>query len=551
MDETLMGGTVNDPRRKVTALEAGIRGLGESYASSGRTLAAAGSAPFVLADKLASLFTGHPVTGAEDWAFDKLQPAFDAPKYYQIDPQHEVLDSGGARIANMVGKAAGTVQQMAAMPGGAGLTGFRAALAEGAPALARLAGGAVPGTITRAAPAIVPPAVDTEQHILDAGGSTGTALKGALATAGTNAAMSFLPLSMPGSWITRGLTGGAVGAAGTAPQAALNNWALGDDPNAQGLKQPLLNPEAMGQNALVQGLMGVIGGKTPDVPVNGLIKPFMEKARELLTPKTPEITPEAIRQNLEAIKTDFQKEQLQQQQMRQGFKENNPNIDDADIKDAIRRASEIPSTHSIDTPERQALREQIADKLYANGAASKSRRLDIVMGLPASGKSTRAAEPLAKQHGSMVIDSDFAKELLPEYSNGIGAGAVHHESSGIIYKIFGRALKAGDNIVYPTVGSDLASLEKLIEVARRNKYQVHVTHVKASPQAAKKRVIERFRGTGRFINPEYIDEVGLRPEENFAKIKAKGAADGYSEFSNEKDAPPDNGGGSGTDNEIH
>lgn len=295
---------MTDPRREVGGIEAFFRGLGQSYANAGRTLAAAGSAPFVLADKAASAITGHPITGAEDLAFDILKPAFEAPKYYQIDPQKEVIKSRAARVGNVAGNAVGTVQQMAAMPGGAGLTGFRAVLTEGAPALARLAAGAVPGTITRAAPAIVPPAIDTEQHILDAGGSTGTALKGALATAGTNAALSFLPVSMPGSWLTRGLTGGAIGAAGTVPQAGIYNWALGDDPNVQDLKQPLLDPAAMGHNALVQGLMGVIGGRTPDVPVSNLVMPFIQKAEKLFTREPYGITSQILNRGIGAIQNN-------------------------------------------------------------------------------------------------------------------------------------------------------------------------------------------------------------------------------------------------------
>lgn len=319
---------MTDPRREVGGIEAFFRGLGQSYANAGRTLAAAGSAPFVLADKAASAITGHPITGAEDLAFDILKPAFEAPKYYQIDPQKEVIKSRAARVGNVAGNAVGTVQQMAAMPGGAGFTGFRAALAEGAPALAKLAAGAVPGTITRAAPAIVPPAIDAGQRVLDAGGSPATAMKVMGTTAATNAALSFLPLSMPGSWITRGLTGGAVGAAGTVPQTALNNWALGDDPNVQGLKQPLLDPEAMGQNALVQGLMGVIGGRTPDVAVNGLIKPFMEKARELLAREHDEAATNAVHALSELI----------------------PGKTNSGQADSLLQSQAIPNINSAETP---------------------------------------------------------------------------------------------------------------------------------------------------------------------------------------------------------
>jgi hypothetical protein len=101
----------------------------------------------------------------------------------------------------------------------------------------------------------------------------------------------------------------------------------------------------------------------------------------------------------------------------------------AEMAKVHKMAMEIPATIGIDTPERIALREKIADELYGTGAKNKEKRIDIVMGLTGSGKSSQIGHSLAEQYGSMIIDSDLAKVKLPEYNKGIGTQAVHKESS--------------------------------------------------------------------------------------------------------------------------
>jgi hypothetical protein len=43
-------------------------------------------------------------------------------------------------------------------------------------------------------------------------------------------------------------------------------------------------------------------------------------------------------------------------------------------------------------------------------------------------------EPLARKRGAAIIDADDAKKVLPEFRDGIGAGAVHEESSDLMYR---------------------------------------------------------------------------------------------------------------------
>ena len=53
-----------------------------------------------------------------------------------------------------------------------------------------------------------------------------------------------------------------------------------------------------------------------------------------------------------------------------------------------------------------------------NGDVEKGRRLDIVIGLPASGKSSAIVDTISYEHHSMLIDNDEAKRQFPEFNKG-------------------------------------------------------------------------------------------------------------------------------------
>lgn len=202
-------------------------------------------------------------------------------------------------------------------------------------------------------------------------------------------------------------------------------------------------------------------------------------------------------------------------------------------------------TSRIDTPEREQLRAEVAQKLYQTGSySSKSkdytgevaqeRRIDIVIGVPAAGKSSVLVNPLSEQHKSRVIDSDMAKELLPEYDGGKGAGNVHKESSMIRNRVFGQAIAAGDNIVWPTVGDDLNKLISDIQTMRDNGYVVYLHLNELSATKATGRALGRFVSEGRFVDPEIVLKVGDKPTQNYEYIRQQeGLIDGYSHYSND------------------
>lgn len=216
-----------------------------------------------------------------------------------------------------------------------------------------------------------------------------------------------------------------------------------------------------------------------------------------------------------------------------------------EIKDGYSRVSQDISTHLLEN--REGIREEVLDKLQNMGSAvTKSdgtvsfngdiiceRRLDIVIGLPAAGKSSALANPISELCQSRIIDNDDAKKELPEYDNGWGTSVVHEESQKISKKQLNKDFSKGENIVYPKVGGNLKKLTSTIEKAKRQGYKVYL-HLNALDQnKALGRMMKRFLETGRFISPKLITRYGNSIENTYQSLKSSNLIDGYSKWSND------------------
>lgn len=213
---------------------------------------------------------------------------------------------------------------------------------------------------------------------------------------------------------------------------------------------------------------------------------------------------------------------------------------------AQKRADANPRTSDINTMERQNLRHDIAEalcnqgsvsfdndgKIEYNGIVKNEKRADLVMGLSAAGKSVTLAEPLSAKYKSKIIDCDMAKAMIPEYDNGYGAGAVHRESKDIIETVFERAVSAGENIVYPMVGSNKKNLLEIARQLKENKYAVYLHLNEVPNHVSIKRAAIRFIETGRFISADVIKEYGDLPSSVYEEVKKEDVFDGYSKFDN-------------------
>lgn len=192
-----------------------------------------------------------------------------------------------------------------------------------------------------------------------------------------------------------------------------------------------------------------------------------------------------------------------------------------DIQRRMRR------TDGIDTPERQLLRAHVEDELYNFMADTRRRERDatIVLGLPASGKSTYVG-PLLQEKGALEIEGDNAKALLPEFRGGLGAQAVHEEASSITRKVLARAIKNGDNIVWARIDSP-SKVEEDINNLKKAGYKVKITLIDADPDLAMLSCVRRFLKMNRFIPPSVVKEYGFAPVETYNVAKFQNVADSY------------------------
>jgi len=166
---------------------------------------------------------------------------------------------------------------------------------------------------------------------------------------------------------------------------------------------------------------------------------------------------------------------------------------------------------------------------------AQERKATIVLGPPASGKS-RIAEEIQTTDQAIIIDADDVKKTLSEYEGGIGANAVHEESSDIMLEVLDAAMAAGDNLVLPKVGFRSSSIAKMIGLLKKKGYSVNVLSMKVDYPEAFRRMIRRFIKTGRLVNPTFMRSVGDNPSQTYYTLKNEGKADGFAEIDN-NDAP--------------
>lgn len=169
-----------------------------------------------------------------------------------------------------------------------------------------------------------------------------------------------------------------------------------------------------------------------------------------------------------------------------------------------------------------------------SGEVKRDRRADIVIGLPAAGKSSTLVEPISNEFNSRVVDSDEIKKLIPEFNNGWGADVVHQESKKINNKVLEETADREENFVLPIVGSKLEKVEKYITALKALDYKVYLHYNELPINKAIGRVLNRFLEEGRFIDPKIIYNYGDKVARVYENIKTKGdLIDGYSKFNND------------------
>ena len=162
-----------------------------------------------------------------------------------------------------------------------------------------------------------------------------------------------------------------------------------------------------------------------------------------------------------------------------------------------------------------------------------NRRLDIVIGPPAAGKSSVFVDKLSIYYRSRVLDADAIKKRLPGFDDGNGASYVHEESSRLNKEIINDLLDSnkGENVVLPIVGSSAKKIRSYIDTFRNAGYTVFLHNNYVPILHAFGRSICRTTSTGRWIAPEVFLDCMDGPSAAFDEVKD--VVDGWDEFNND------------------
>lgn len=163
------------------------------------------------------------------------------------------------------------------------------------------------------------------------------------------------------------------------------------------------------------------------------------------------------------------------------------------------------------------------------GVPIKGKNAIIIAGLPASGKSYIASQ-LADKTSAYVVDSDFAKRKIPEFSDEFGASLVHDESSLITYggdekfsqeyNLFEYCIAQQFNVVIPKIGASVESLRELRDALLAKEYSVHLVLVGLDRQIACERAIRRYIATERYVPLSLVFDVfGNEPLLTYYRVR--------------------------------
>ena len=130
---------------------------------------------------------------------------------------------------------------------------------------------------------------------------------------------------------------------------------------------------------------------------------------------------------------------------------------------------------------------------------ARGRKAFVCIGFPAAGKSTTFANPLAKMHKARLCDSDTVKKALREFSNGFVGNLVHEESTRINEVILDKAMRRGENVVYPILGFKPEKLKRCLEKFHEAGYDVTLCFKDMPESVAKGRLLVRFLQKGRYL----------------------------------------------------
>ena len=110
----------------------------------------------------------------------------------------------------------------------------------------------------------------------------------------------------------------------------------------------------------------------------------------------------------------------------------------------------------------------------------------------------------------------MAKRELPE---GIDYAEKKHQESSYITEnvILKRAIKNGDNIVFPILGKDKKKILGWYDELELAGYEIHLHNIELPKEKSMERVVKRYGNGGQFIDPKYVESIDfLTIKDNYA-----------------------------------
>jgi predicted ABC-type ATPase len=195
-------------------------------------------------------------------------------------------------------------------------------------------------------------------------------------------------------------------------------------------------------------------------------------------------------------------------------------IDDDAIKTLTEYVVSLPQTKDFHvdndgnyTKERLELHKQIMRNFKKELVCIDNKEpIAILMGgSPASGKSTflRKYAPYLLKEEILRVDADEIRAKLPEYK-GYNASQTQAETKDIVNTLLSNrtiGIPCKYDIIYDGTMNSTKSYIPLIKLLKSLGYKVFIVYIDKVPEeVVKKRALERYKKSGRFVPMEVIDD---------------------------------------------
>jgi predicted ABC-type ATPase len=215
-------------------------------------------------------------------------------------------------------------------------------------------------------------------------------------------------------------------------------------------------------------------------------------------------------------------------------------IDERAIEVLTDYAENLPQTKDLNTdpktgqyyPERQKLHLKIMDSFKKDLICIQNDEpIAILMGgSPASGKSTflRKYAPYLLKEEILKVDADEIRAKLPEYK-GWNATSTHQETKDIVNTLLSDrtiGIPCKYDVIYDGTMNSVKSYIPLMALLKKLGYKIFIVYIdKVDEAVVKKRALERYKKSGRFVPMAVIDDFFSRGKSALNELKDK--ADGY------------------------